>query len=199
MMRNRWIAVALVFAMWATVSAAQEKPPAQPAEKAPEPSVEQPRESGPVVPLRVSVVISRFRGEKKISSLPYVLGVVANGARTTLRMGSDVPIVQTAFGGTVQPQSYSYRSVGTNIDCTAFTASAGLFRLVVTVTDSSIHLDPGEKTAVPVRVSDVPMFRTFNSSFTILLRDGQTTEYTSATDPVTGEVMKIDLTLNVLK
>ena len=29
--------------------------------------------------------------------------------------------------------------------------------------------------------------------------DEQTTQYTSATDPVTGELMKIDVTLNVMK
>jgi len=43
------------------------------------------------------------------------------------------------------------------------------------------------------------MLRSFNSSFQVLLRDGQTNQYTSATDPVTGEVTKIDVTLNVLK
>jgi hypothetical protein len=45
----------------------------------------------------------------------------------------------------------------------------------------------------------MPMFRSFNSSFQALLRDGQTTQYVSATDPVSGEVMKIDVTLNLLK
>ena len=33
----------------------------------------------------------------------------------------------------------------------------------------------------------------------MLLRDGQTMQYASATDSVTGEVVKIDVTLNVLK
>ena len=46
---------------------------------------------------------------------------------------------------------------------------------------------------------DVPSFRNFNSAFTALLRDGQTMQYTSATDPVSGEVMKIDVTAAVMK
>lgn len=197
-MRNRWMAVALVFAMCAPAAATQEKTPA-PAPQPPQP-VAAPRASGPMVPLKVSVVISRYRGDKRISSLPYMLGVVANGPRTTLRMGTDVPIVQVQHAGPTLPQSsYSYRSIGTNIDCVANTAQDGLYSLALTVADSSVHLDAADKAAVPARVADAPMFRTFNSSFSILLRDGQTTEYTSATDPVTGEVMKIDITLNVLK
>lgn len=196
-MRNGWMAVALLFAMCVPTAAAQEKTPA-PAPQTPPKPVAAPRESG-WVPLKVSVVISRYRGDKRITSLPYMLGVVANGPTTTLRMGSDVPIVQNVIGGAPGQQSFTYRSVGTNIDCRAFTAPERLYRLEVAVADSSVHLDAADKAAVPARVADVPMFRTFNSSFSILLRDGQTTEYTSATDPVTGEVMKIDITLNVLK
>ncbi len=43
------------------------------------------------IPLKVTVVLSRFQGEKRISSMPYVLGVMASGwgagPKTTLRMG----------------------------------------------------------------------------------------------------------------
>jgi hypothetical protein len=96
--------------------------------------------------------------------------------------------------------SYSYRSVGTNIDCTATydEATAGLFQLALTVSDSSVGLEMPKRPGGGI-VPDVPSFRNFNSSFTALLRDGQTTQYTSATDPVTGELMKIDVTLNVMK
>jgi hypothetical protein len=33
----------------------------------------------------------------------------------------------------------------------------------------------------------------------MILRDGQTMQYASATDPVSGEVMKIDVTLSLAK
>ena len=159
------------------------------------------------IPLRVTVVLSRFQGEKRISSMPYVIGVMASGwgagPKTTLRMGVDVPVVMTVFGGdgkTTPASSYNYRSVGTNIDCGAAfdEANPGIFSLTMTVSDSSIGLDASKKTAQGV-VPDVPSFRNFNSSFTALLRDGQTMQYTSATDPVTGELMKIDVTVNVMK
>lgn len=157
-----------------------------------------------LVGVKVHVVVSRYQGDKKITSLPYVLGVVVNGAKTSLRMGVDVPVAQTVFASAtkdssapVPTTSYNYRTVGTNIDCQAESGPEGSYKLYMTVTDSSVQLDSGDrmKSVVP----NVPMFRSFNSSFQLLLRDGQTTEYTSATDPVTGERTTIDVTLNVLK
>ena len=95
--------------------------------------------------------------------------------------------------------SYTYRDVGTNIDCGATFDEAvpGIFQLALTVSDSSLGLDTPQSAAGVA--PDVPSFRNFNSSFTALLRDGQTMQYTSATDPVTGEVMKIDVTVAVMK
>jgi hypothetical protein len=196
-MRTRWpVAVLLVVAC--TVSGAAQDPPEtqteKPATAAPpeKPPAAKPQGTGAIVPLKVTVVLSRYRADKKISSLPYILGVAANGPRTTLRMGSDVPVAQTVFGGSPAPvggspasvggspasvpqTSFSYRKVGTNIDCDAATATAGLFRLQVTVSNTSVHLESPEKAATGAgRVADAPLIRTFNSSFTILLRDGQT-------------------------
>jgi len=48
-------------------------------------------------------------------------------------------------------------------------------------------------------VAGVPAFRSFTSSFNLLLKDGQAAQQTSATDPVSGEVLKIDVTVTVLK
>jgi hypothetical protein len=166
------------------------------------------RKLPPPVPLKVTVVLSRFQGEKRVSSMPYVIGVMASGwgagPKTTLRMGVDVPVTVTVFGGdgkTTPASSYNYRPVGTNIDCGATfdEANPGIFQLTMTVSDSSIGLDTSKKTSAQGVAPDIPSFRNFNSSFTALLRDGQTTQYTSATDPVTGELMKIDVTLNVMK
>jgi len=159
------------------------------------------------VALKVTVVLSRFQGDKRISSMPYILGVMASGwgpgPKTALRMGVEVPVAQTRITADGKPgpvSSYSYRDVGTNIDCGAtFDESRpGIFQLALTVSDSSVGLDTakgGDGRAVP----DLPSFRNFNSSFTALLRDGQTMQYTSATDPVSGEVMKIDVTAAVMK
>ena len=50
------------------------------------------------VPLKVQLVVSRYSGEKKIGSVPYILSVVANdNDKTSLRMGVDVPVPQNVF------------------------------------------------------------------------------------------------------
>jgi len=196
-MVNRAILASLLTLAISGASQAQEPPaPATPAQST--------RAQSNLVGVKVQVVISRYQGEKKVSSLPYTLGVVVNGSKTSLRMGVDVPVVQTVFSSTakdgvanVPTTSYNYRPVGTNIDCQAENTPGDYFKLVMTVTDSSLPLESGEraKGVMP----NVPMFRSFNASFQLLLRDGQSSQYTSATDPVTGEVTKIDVTLNVIK
>jgi hypothetical protein len=170
---------------------AQEKPqPTPPPEKAPAIAIGPPGRVS--IPLRVQIVLSRMKGEKKIASLPYTLSLTSND-RTNLRMGIDVP-VQTGGVG------HAYRSVGTNIDCIANPASGDAFKLNITVEDSSIHLETkGSESPTTAVAQDVPAFRTFKSSFGIVLRDGQSGQFTSAVDPISGEVLKIDVTLNVLK
>jgi hypothetical protein len=161
-------------------------------------------------PLKVEVVVSRFQGQKKISSTPYTLAVVG-GARseaTRLRMGVDVPVPQTVFGGkdkegntTVPQMTYTYRSVGTSIDCSARPQSDGIYLLDLAVSDTAVFMpDASQNSATPTsRVPGVPAFRTFTSNFNLLLKDGQTATHTAATDPVSGEVLRIDVTLTVLK
>jgi type II secretory pathway component GspD/PulD (secretin) len=156
------------------------------------------------VPLRVQLVVSRYQGEKKISSTPYTLAVVANdNAATNMRMGVDVPIPQTVFksgGADSAPQmSYNYRSVGTDIDCSARSIEGGLFKLDLAVSDTSVFVPEKQANAPAPAVSGLPAFRSFRSKFTVLLRDGQTAQHTAATDAVSGEVLRIDVSLAVLK
>jgi Bacterial type II and III secretion system protein len=161
-----------------------------------------PRTTG-LVSLKVSLVLSRYQGEKKITSVPYTLLVTANQAeRTSLRMGNQIPVPTTSIGaGGERSTSYQYRDVGTNIDCSASSVPDGQFRLTLTVTDSSVYYpdrtDPTAASTTPTTGS--PAFRNFNSTFNILLRDGQTAQYTSATDQVSGQVIKLDATINIQK
>jgi hypothetical protein len=154
------------------------------------------------VPLEIEIVISRFQGDKKISSVPYLLAVNAEGGEARLRMGTDVPVYNTAFtpaGGKDAPQalrSYNYRSVGTTITSSARSAPENRFELNLVVEDSSVYT--GTEKTVPGG-EGMPVFRSFNSVNTLLLRDGQTRQYTAAVDRVSGEVVKVDVTLKVVK
>ena len=155
------------------------------------------------VPLKVLLVVSRYAGEKKVSSVPYTLVVVANdNDKTSVRMGVDMPVPQTMFGGkdTSTPlTSYSYRSVGTNIDCAARTIESGVFKLDLGVSDTSVFLTDKQGGPNAGPLAGLPAFRSFTATFNVLLRDGQTAQHTSATDPVSGEVLRLDVTLSVLK
>jgi hypothetical protein len=151
---------------------------------------EAPAPRKPVVPLKVQVVLSKQQGGKTVGNLPYTLTCNAEDrAPNHLRMGIEVPVLVSPIKE--GPSSYQYRSVGTNIDCRAFTLDDGRFRLELTVEHSSIYSTPEDAAR--------PLFRTFKSGFVPVLRDGQTQQYTVATDPVTGEVVKVEVGLSVLK
>jgi hypothetical protein len=173
-------------------AAPQEKPPAAAANR-------------PAVPLKATVLLARFQGEKKISSLPYTIGVLANGRQTSMRMGISVPVPMTSFAtasktdtaAATPVSSYQYRDVGTNIDCEAADAGNGAYSLRFTIEDSSIQSSSGDGAAKSAR--DAPVFRSFRASFSMLLRDGQTMQYVSVTDPMSGEVTRIDVTLSLAK
>lgn len=159
------------------------------------------------IPLRVQLVLSRFDGEKKLSSLPYTLHVNATKENlgrlggVNMRMGVQVPIPSTTISkeGAPPMESYSYRDVGTNIDCYAFPLDDGRYRLHFTLTHNSIYSGDLQKAGGPRPIERAPMLRNFTSNFVVALRDGQTTQNTSATDPVSGEVLKVDVTMNVVK
>jgi type II secretory pathway component GspD/PulD (secretin) len=158
-----------------------------------------PRTAEPVS-LKVSLVFARYQGDKRISSVPPVLWVTANQNRTSLRMGTQIPVPSTVFSKEgAASQSYSYKDVGTNIDCSATTASGGFFKLVLTVEDSSVYFPDQSEAAAKFATTGAPAFRSFTSTFTLFLRDGQTAQSTSATDPVSGQVTKLDATVNVQK
>ncbi len=168
----------------------------------PAPMPSRPATAAPVS-LKVSLVFSRYQGDKKVSSVPHTLWVTANDpGRTSLRMGTQIPVATTVTNDKADKiQSYNYRDVGTNIDCSASSAPDGAFKLSITIQDSSVYYpdqsDPAVKSITAA--TGAPAFRSFNSSFVLLLRDGQSAQSTSATDPVSGQVVKLDATLNVQK
>jgi hypothetical protein len=161
------------------------------------------------VPVDVEVVISRYQGDKKVSSLPYALTVnaryqeVREQHRTILKMGGQVPVPVMAPpatpDGTPAPFPFTgpvqYKDIGTQIDCAARPLDDGRFELFISVEDTAVASTPRATTQQPA----LPALRTFASSNTIVLRDGQTRQFTAAADRITGEVVRVDVTLRVPK
>ena len=156
------------------------------------------------VTLKVTVVISRFEGEKKTSSLPFVLMVVPSmspegrdGEPTSLQMGADVPVSVGAVNN--QPgATWQYRSVGTNITAAARLVDEGRFNVSINVTDSQVMSDI-PKPGSGQKMDPTPWFQSFRTGNRLILRDGQTVQFTAATDKTSGEVIKLDVTVNVVK
>jgi hypothetical protein len=165
-------------------------------------------------PIKVQVVISRYQGEKKVSSLPYALSVTGGGGvdraitgpefvgRANLRMGTKIPVMMVTPAPVVDGQKLpqmgpiQYQDVGTNIDCAVWAMADGRFRVEVSIDDTSVY--PDEKDT-PGVVRGSPSFRSFRASDAMLLKDGATGQFTTATDKVSGEVVKVDVTLTVVK
>lgn len=154
-----------------------------------------------LVPLKLDVVISRQAGDKKISSMPYSMWLTANSPerQASLRLGVQVPVPSMVTpnvkeGEKAEPiRSFTYRDIGTNIDASATSASEGRYTVAITLSDSGLN-SKGE-----LAPGGAPLLRNFTSRFFLVLRDGQSATYMSATDPVTGETLKVDVTLSVLK
>jgi hypothetical protein len=156
--------------------------------------------------LRVQLVISRYQNDKKQASLPYTFLVGAKpstnpgGNRVRMRMGIDTPVPSVTYDESGKPKStgIQYRNVGTNIDCWATDLTDGHYQLNLQVENSSA-VAPGPGTSAREDLGGAPMFRRFETFIDPILRDGQTVQTVASTDPVTGEVVKIDVTLNVVK
>src|SRR5687767_381721 len=152
-----------------------------------------------VTALMVEVTIARYQGEKRLSSLPYTVGVSPDGERATLRIGGSVPIpaASAAADGKTPPASFSYRSIGTNVDVIAKPVEDGRYRLVITVEETSVYAPDGTAKNV-LFVTGAPSFRSLQSSNAVTLRNGQSVEYTVATDRISGETARISVKLTVV-
>jgi type II secretory pathway component GspD/PulD (secretin) len=159
------------------------------------------------VQLRAQIVVIRYQGDRKIGSVPYSFLLTSDKTPVSLKNGVDVPVPVFSSGTTGSSSSpagitYQYRTVGTSIKCQAEERAEGLFQLVFEFEISSLFTRPGNnspsgETSPPV--GDQPLFRTQNFTPRLLLRDGQTSLAALSTDPMSGEVLKLEVTLNVVK
>ena len=168
------------------------------------------------VPLKVDVVLSRWQGEKRVSNMPFTL-FVNTGQNTSIRLGVDVPVgTATITTGRETPNSSArgvaggsqttsetsnrteYRNIGTALDCRAGLGSDGTYDIYLNVQDSSLFTADGE-TRPSLKITDPMAFRTFSMSNLLRMRSGQTQQFGVATDKITGEQLRVEVTMTVLK
>jgi hypothetical protein len=158
-----------------------------------------------MTPLKVTITISRYQGEKKIGSLPYTLSVSMDPARgsnsrslTNLRNGTRVPITSTTTDKNGTPPTISYQDVGTSIDCYVSPPDeTGRFKLEITIDESSVYEDAATKTGV--QIMGRPTLRSFRTTGSLMLKDGQSAEMSNTPDKMAGETVRVDVALVVVK
>jgi len=198
------VAAAVALGPLAAWGVAQEPPRPEPDAQKVERRTSQDLRCTPGAALRVQVLITRTQDGKKEASMPYTFLVSARPSgscpvsHVRMRMGVDTPVPTAVADESGKPtqRSVQYKTVGTNIDCSADDLGDGRFKLFLAVENSSAL--PGDKSR-GAELAEYPLFRKFEMSLDPILRDGQKAETVTSTDPVSGEVVKIDVTLNVVK
>ena len=117
-----------------------------------------------------------------------------------MRVGSRVPVYVGKDGG------MQYIDVGTNIDARGFPADEGRFDIYLNLERSWVEGDvlvPAEKSPTAVDANSghfkEPIIRQFKTELNLTMRDGQTIQTTQAADPLSGRVLTITVTMNVVK
>ena len=159
-----------------------------------------------VTALMVEVTVNRYQGDKRLSSIPYVLAVTPDKERATLRVGGEIPIQRlnnpsAKDQDATPPPSFGYRPIGTNIDVSAAPAADGRYRLAILLEETSVYGDESERAiskAPGVVASGLPAFRNLRVSNAVMLKDGQSLEFTAASDRISGEVARIAVKLTVV-
>lgn len=186
------LASLLLLGMLLPVCRAQDKPKQE----------DKPRSEAQTTPLKATIVFTEYEGEKKIKSLPYTLYINAldaselRGPMTKLRVGSKVPVY-------IGKDQIQYYDVGTNIDARAAHTPEGHFLLGLGLERSWVE----GNVAVPTAKTDSgqmndfsnPVIRQFRSDLDMKLREGQVMESTMATDPLSGKVLKVEVSLSIVK
>lgn len=155
-----------------------------------------------ITPLRVQVIFTEFDGDKKIGSLPYTFLVDADdrGAPAAVRMGLHIPVETSSNTGVKQ---IGHWNLDTNLDGRAEKLDDGRFLLRLGLDKSSIYMAGANQKPSTLGGNEIsnaePIQEDFRTQVNLLIRDGQTIQSTVATDPATGHVLKVDVTLNVMK
>ncbi len=190
------VASLLLLGMLSPFCRAQDKP--KPEDK--------PKAEAQTTPVKVSVVFTEYEGEKKTKSLPYTVYVNAPDSPelkpqwVKMRVGSRVPVYT---GGS---SNMTYLDVGTNIDARAAHTPEGHFLLYLNLERSWAEgytlvpvQRPPEQIDPHAGSFQEPIIRNFRSELDLKLREGQVMESTMATDPISGKVMKVEVSLSVVK
>ena len=188
-MDTKRLAAVAVILLVAAVGAAQES---------------NPKTQQPAIPLRLTVIFNEYEGARKVGSLPYTMPCKAM-SRTS---GRDVSQIRMGFRVPYKAKQdeIQFQDVGTRIDCwSELPDEHGAFMVQLGVDHNAVY-SPSESSEKAAQwhpgslLAADPVFWDFTAKLSDLpIHDGQTVEAATATDPVSGHLWKVEVTLNVVK
>jgi len=168
----------IAISLWATLLAALTPAWAQ---EAPAKAAEATRPPGKR--LRVQFQETRLRGESTTATRATTLALHADAEGASVSVGSQVPISVAGKEATTTLM----KSVGVEGRAKVETLADGRYRLDAHFEESSV--------LAPLVSGDNPILLVVRGESRLVLREGETVPFASAVDPVTGEVVRVDLTV----
>jgi hypothetical protein len=176
---------------------------------------------GEMSQLKVQITMSRSKAGAETTNLPFELMLRADGrSQTTLNVGVDVPVPQGPSGSysyrrvgnniTCGSATYANGMITLNLNVEdssihmdAPAGGGGEPGEHVVITSSGGHVSLEQTLAGKLVEADritfgqgqahAPVFRSFQTTTTLSMREGETVQFTLATDKQTGETLKVSV------
>ena len=139
--------------------------------------------------LLVRFVETRLRGESTTATRPCTVALHADAGRARVFVGTQAAITVADKNGPAN----MFKSAGVEARVSVTTLPDGRYRLDARFEESSVLAASAGTDANDGRGQPDPPGRKGQSQVT--LREGETVPFASAVDPVTGEVVRVDLTV----
>ena len=139
--------------------------------------------------------MTRSKGDTLVARLPYSLPV-HTGGEARVYGGIQLPIVVRHEGS----NTVMFKNTGGTVFARAWALEDGRFKVELSTELGGVYPTNGETAAEEAESGTAaPVLRSFSTSATVTLRDGQSMMLSDTADPITGETVKTDVSLRVVK
>jgi hypothetical protein len=137
--------------------------------------------------LRVRLLETRQRGEQ-VTRLPPLLLLLHAGDEASMFVGTQVAL------RTSDRQSVLFKNAGVDLRVKAVALSDGRYQLDAKLEQAQVLGASGA--AIAPATGDNPILQVVRSESRLVVRSGETAPFASAVDPVTGDVVRVDVALD---
>jgi Flp pilus assembly secretin CpaC len=141
--------------------------------------------------LRVRFLETRQKGEKTTTGKPSILLLTTGDEAARVFVGTQVAL-RTSDQGT---PTVIFKNAGVSAEVSAQALPDGRYRLAASFEESSMLAGSGGD--APSSNGGNPILQVVKGRSVVILREGETVPFASAVDPVTGEVVRVELAIDV--